>query len=258
MRSYLSQPRKLFSVHAYAPEVAASDLELNTIINPLRKLLKRIKTFVGTIEAIDLDDRLVTISHGADEHPHQLPLDYLILALGCNTNFFGLPGVEASALTVKTIGDGVAIRNQVITQLEDANSECAAGERQPLLTFVVAGGGFAAVETLGGLNDFVRESLRFYPNLRSEYLRFVLVTPEEVILPELDRKLGLYAQRKLAARGIEIITRARVTAASEGIVTLSNGQKVPSNMLYLDRWYCAQSAAKRVATTEAQRTHHGE
>ena len=213
------------------PEVAASDLELNTIINPLRKLLKRIKTFVGTIEAIDLDDRLVTISHGADEHPHQLPFDYLILALGCNTNFFGLPGVEASALTVKTIGDGVAIRNQVITQLEDANSECAAGERQPLLTFVVAGGGFAAVETLGGLNDFVRESLRFYPNLRSEYLRFVLVTPEEVILPELDRKLGLYAQRKLAARGIEIITRARVTAASEGIVTLSNGQKVPSNML---------------------------
>ena len=231
MRSYLSQPRKLFSVHAYAPEVAASDLELNTIINPLRKLLKQIKTFVGTIEAIDLDDRLANISHGADEHLHQVPFDYLILALGCNTNFFGLPGVEASALTVKTIGDGVAIRNQVITQLEDANSECAAGERQPLLTFVVAGGGFAAVETLGGLNDFVRESLRFCPNLRSEYLRFVLVTPEEVILPELDRKLGLYAQRKLAARGIEIITCARVTAASEGIVTLRNGQKVPSNML---------------------------
>jgi NADH dehydrogenase len=213
------------------PEVAAGDLELNTIINPLRKLLKRVKTFVGTIEAIDLDDRLVTISHGADEHLHQLPFDYLILALGSNTNFFGLPGVEASALTVKTIGDGVAIRNQVITQLEEANSECAAGERQPLLTFVVAGGGFAAVETLGGLNDFVRESLRFYPNLRSEYLRFVLVTPEEVILPELDRKLGLYAQRKLSARGIEIITRARVTAAGEGAITLSNSQKIASNML---------------------------
>jgi NADH:ubiquinone reductase (H+-translocating) len=213
------------------PEIAAGDLELNTIINPLRKLLKRVKTFVGTIEAIDLDDRLVAISHGEDGHLHQLPFDYLILALGSDTNYFGLPGVEASALTIKTIGDGVAIRNQVITQLEEANSECAAGERPPLLTFVVAGGGFAGVETLGGLNDFARESLRFYPNLRPEYLRFVLVTPEEVILPELDRKLGLYAQRKLAARGIEIITHARVTAAGDQAITLSNGQKIASNIL---------------------------
>jgi NADH:ubiquinone reductase (H+-translocating) len=213
------------------PEIAAGDLELNTIINPLRKLLKRVKTFVGTIEAIDLDDRLVAISHGEDGHLHQLPFDYLILALGSDTNYFGLPGVEASALTIKTIGDGVAIRNQVITQLEEANSECAAGERPPLLTFVVAGGGFAGVETLGGLNDFARESLRFYPNLRPEHLRFVLVTPEEVILPELDRKLGLYAQRKLAARGIEIITHARVTAAADQTITLSNGQKIASNML---------------------------
>jgi NADH dehydrogenase FAD-containing subunit len=60
------------------------------------------------------------------------------------------------------------------------------------------------------------ESVRFYPNLHAEYLRFVLITPDEVILPELDRKLGLYAQRKLAARGIEIIPHARVTAAVEG------------------------------------------
>jgi NADH:ubiquinone reductase (H+-translocating) len=213
------------------PEVAAGDLGLDTIVNPLRKLLKRVKTFVGTIEAVDLDDRLVAVSHGTNEHLHQLPFDHLILALGSNTNFFGLPGVETSALTVKTIDDAVVIRNQVITQLEEANSECAAGERQPLLTFVVAGGGFAGVETLGGLNDFVRESLHFYPNLSPEYLRFVLITPEEVILPELDHKLGLYAQRKLAARGIEIITRARVTAAGDGAVTLSNGQKIASNML---------------------------
>ena len=61
------------------PEVAAGDLELNTIINPLRKLLKRVKTFVGAIEAINVDDRLVAVSHGADQHLHQLPFDYLTL-----------------------------------------------------------------------------------------------------------------------------------------------------------------------------------
>jgi len=117
------------------PAVAAGDLELNTIVDPLRKLLKRVKTFVGTIEAIDLRGRQVAASHGLDGHSHELPYDQLILALGEGTNFFNLPGVEASCLTAKTLGDAVAIRNQLITHLEEANSECAAGQRQPLLTF---------------------------------------------------------------------------------------------------------------------------
>jgi NADH:ubiquinone reductase (H+-translocating) len=213
------------------PEVAAGDLELNTIVNPLRKLLERVKTFVGTIEALNLEGRRVAVSHGLDGHSHELSYDQLILALGADTNFFNLPGVEDSCITLKTLGDAVTIRNQLITHLEEANSECAAGERQPLLTFIVAGGGFAGVETLGGINDFVREAIRFYPNLRPEYLRFILVTPDEVILPELNRKLGIYAQRKLAARGVEIITQARVSAMGEGVVELTNGDKIPANTL---------------------------
>jgi len=145
------------------PEVAAGDLELSTIVNPLRKLLKRVKTFVGTIETLNLEDRRIAVSHGRDGHSHELAYDQLILALGAGTNFFNLPGVEDCCITVKTLGDALAIRNQLITHLEEANSECAAGERQPLLTFIVAGGGFAGVETLGGIN--VREAIRFYPNL---------------------------------------------------------------------------------------------
>src|ERR1700730_8272767 len=133
------------------PEVAAGELELNTIVNPLRKLLKRVKTFVGTIEAINLQGRQVVASHGFDGHRHELPYDQLIVALGAGTNFFNLPGVEASCLTLKTLGDAVAVRNQLIAPLEEATSEGAAGDRQPLLTFIVAGGGFAGVETLGGI-----------------------------------------------------------------------------------------------------------
>jgi NADH:quinone reductase (non-electrogenic) len=211
------------------PEVAAAELEQNTIVNPLRRLLKRVKSFVGTIEAIDLAARHVTVSHGLDGHSHDLPYDQMVLALGAGTNYFNLPGVENSCLTLKTLGDAITIRNQLVTHLEEANSECAAGERQPLLTFIVAGGGFAGVETLGGINDFVRQAIRFYPNLHPDYLRFVLVTPDEVILPELNRKLGIYAQRKLTRRGVEIITRARVSAISEGIVELTNGEKIAAN-----------------------------
>src|SRR5207249_11498315 len=133
-----------------------------------------------------------------------------------STNFFGLPGVEECALTVKSLSDAVGLRNRLITQLEEASSECAAGVRQPLMTFVVAGGGFAGVETLGGINDFVREALRFYPNLREENLRMVLVTPDPLILPELGSQLGAYAQRKLAARGVEIITGMKVRGIRDG------------------------------------------
>jgi len=212
-------------------EIAACDLEVNTIINPLRKLLRSANTFVGNIRSIDLDKKVVFASHGLDDHPHQLPYDHLVLALGSSTNFFKLPGVEEFAITMKSLTDAVELRNRIITHLEEANSECAAGERHPLLTFVVAGGGFAGVETLGGINDFVREAIRFFPNLRIENVRMVLVTPDKLILPELNPRLGAYAQRKLAKRGIEIITEERVTGSRNGIVTLSNGQEIVANTL---------------------------
>ena len=212
-------------------EVAASDLEMNTIVNPLRKMLRRVKTFTGNIEDINLDRRCVAVTHGFDRHLHELPYDHLILALGSSTNFFGLQGVQDAALTIKTLDDAIELRNRLITHLEEANSECAAGERQPLLTFVVVGAGFAGVETLGGIHDFLRQAIHFYPNLAPEFVRTILISSEEFILPELGAKLGAYAQRKLAARGVEIFTSARVTAVRDGLVELSDGKIIPATTL---------------------------
>jgi len=212
-------------------EVAASDLETHTIINPLRKLLRRVKTFTGNIETIDLERSCVVVTHGIHRHVHELSYDQLIIALGSSTNFFGLPGLQDVALTIKTIDDAIELRNRLIVHLEEANSECAAGERQPLLTFVVVGAGFAGVETLGGINDFLREAIHFYPNLAPELVRTILISSEEFILPELGKKLGAYAQRKLAARGVEIITGVRVIAVRDRIVELSDEQRVVATTL---------------------------
>lgn len=87
------------------------------------------------------------------------------------------------------------------------------------------------METLGAINDFAREALRFYPNLNPEILRMVLVSPDQTILPELGPKLGAYAQRKLAARGIEIVSGVKVTAFEDGEVKLSNGESIRANTL---------------------------
>jgi len=191
-------------------EVAASDLDVTHIVNPIRKMLRRARFFHGEVEAVDLEARTVRLSHGDDRHVHDLPYDHLVLALGAVTTFYGLPGLEEHALTMKSLGDAIHLRNHVIACLEAADFECASGERDRLLSFVVAGGGFAGVETVAALNDFLREAIRFYPHLEEELLRVVLVHGGEHLLPELGPELGDYTARKLAARGVEVKLRARV------------------------------------------------
>ena len=121
-------------------EVAASDLDITHIVNPIRKLLHRANFFEGDVEYIDLPNKCVGVSHGYAPHPHELPYDHLVLALGSITNFFNLPGLEDHALTMKSLGDAIHVRNRLIANLEEASSECAAHGRAPLLSVVVAGG----------------------------------------------------------------------------------------------------------------------
>jgi NADH dehydrogenase len=211
-------------------EVAASDLDITHIVSPIRTLLKRTTVFVGDVESIDLTRKRVVVSHGFDRHSHELVYDHVVVALGSITNFYGLPGLEQRALTMKTLGDAIHLRNRVIATLEEGDTECAAGG-DGLLTFTVAGGGFAGVETIAGLNDFVREALKFYPRLTPDRIRMVLVHSGSVILPELGDKLGAYAQQKLARRGVEIVTNAKVAAVSESGVTLADGRHIPSRLL---------------------------
>lgn len=231
-------------------EVAASDLDITHIVNPIHKLLRRVQFFAGDVEAIDLSARRVVVAHGFDRHMHDLTYDQLVIGLGATTNFFNLPGLEERALTMKSLGDAIQVRNRLIALLEEANSECCALIREPLLTFVVAGGGFAGVETIAGINDFVRESLRFYPNLRDDLLRLVLVHPGEVILPELSPKLGRYAQQKLAERGIDIRVNTRVTGMSGQSVELSDGTALHSHTLI---WTAGTTPNPLLATLPCQK-----
>jgi NADH:ubiquinone reductase (H+-translocating) len=217
-----------FSFTPMLHEVAASDLDMTHIVNPVRKMLTRTQLFLGDVQRIDLDRKHVVVEHGSDHHAHALPYDHLVIGLGAVTNFFDLPGLAERALTMKSLGDAVHLRNQLIANLEEADTECAvkACLREPLMTCVVAGGGFAGVETIAGVNDFVREALHCYRNLHEDQVRMVLVHPGDVILPELSEKLGRYAQQKLAQRGVEIRLNARVTAVTEDAVHLSDGTAI--------------------------------
>lgn len=211
-------------------EVAASDLDLTTIVNPARKMLRRVRFFAGEVDRIDLDRRDVSVAHGFDHHQHTLGFDFLVLGLGSVTNFYGIPGLPEHALTMKSLGDAMRLRNHLIAHLEEADSECCKA-KEPLVTFVVAGGGFAGVETAAAINDFVRGALRSYPNLSQDMLRVVLVHSGRVILPELKEQLGAYAQQKLTRRKLEIRLSTKVESFSGNTVRLSDGTAIQTNTL---------------------------
>ena len=211
-------------------EVAASDIDITHIVSPLRALLHRTSVVVGEVQGIDLVARCVRVRHGLDEHDHELPFDQLLLTLGSTTNFYGIPGLAEQALTMKTLGDAMHLRNRIIGLLESASIECAE-EDEGALTVVVAGGGFAGVETIAAVNDFVREALTFYPRLRQRDVRMVLVHAGPHILPELGEELGVYAGRKLTQRGVDVLTGTRVQSVERDAIGLADGRRIATRLL---------------------------
>jgi len=209
-------------------EVAGSSLEPSHISTPLRSSLHRTEFIRGHAAEIDLEQRRVILGNGsADEGtgaPREIPYDHLVLALGSVSNYLGMANIEKLAFNFKSLLDAIRIRNHVIEMFERADRESNPSRRQALLTFVIAGGGFAGVELAGALNDFAHGILADYPNLHSEELRVVLVHSRKRILPELSESLGQYAQEKLEARGVRFRLGARLTDAQPGVVVLSDGE----------------------------------
>ena len=167
-------------------EIAASDLEITNIVNPLRKLLRRVKSLsVRSSESICQTKRwwFRTVTLRMTSTPIAWSTIISCSPIGSITNFFNLPGLSELALAMKSLPDAIQLRARIIRNLEEANSECAHSDLQSLLTFV-AGGGFAGVETVAALNNFVREALPFYPNLKERMLRVMLLHPGAVILPD--------------------------------------------------------------------------
>jgi len=212
-------------------EVAGSSLEPTHISTPLRTSVRRTAVLRGAVSRIDLDAREVVLSPAAGEPARTLPYDQLILALGAVTNYFGSAAIAASAIGFKSLREAVRVRNRVIDAFERAERERDPARRRALLTFVVAGGGFAGVELAGALNDFARGMLADYPALGAADVRVVLVHAGDRILPELSAGLGAYALDRLRERGVELKLGARVKDARAGAVVLEPPETLDAETL---------------------------
>ena len=215
-------------------EVAGSSLEPSHISTPLRSSLRRAEFIRGLATSIDFETRRVNL----DENPEieigavsrAIPFDHLVFALGSVSNYLGMSNVEKLAFDFKSLLDAIQIRNHVIEKFEQADRERDPSRRRALLTFVIAGGGFAGVELAGSLNDFAHGILADYPNLSPDDLSVVLVHSRERILPELSESLGRYAQERMEARGVSFRLKTRVADVRPGVVVLSDSE-IPSDTL---------------------------
>jgi NADH dehydrogenase len=212
-------------------EVAAGDLYPGDIITPLRRILRRVNVVEGEVQSIDLSARRVSCVAGVRSVRREFEFDHLLVALGSETNFFNLTSVRDWALTIKNLSDAALLRNRIVARLEEAALESDESTRRQLLTFVIAGGGFAGVETTGAVNDFVLDTAKLYPSLSRAEIRVVVVHPQGFLLPELGEELGRYAERKLRERKVEVIKGARVASYDGSVVRLSDGNSIPSSTL---------------------------
>src|SRR6266850_2547856 len=212
-------------------EVASGDLYPGDIVNPIRRILHHVKFVQAEVQAIDLSARRVRCLGGVAKLELDFEFDHLLLTLGSETNFFDLPGVSEWAVTMKSMFDAAMLRNRVLALLEEATLQSDSDARRQILTFVTAGGGFAGAETTGAINDFVRDVLRYYPDLSEELVRVVVIHPGDFLLPELGQELGDYAERKLRERKVEVIKGVRVANYDGSLVTLTDGKSIPASTL---------------------------
>jgi NADH dehydrogenase len=209
------------------PEVISGSIGLTDVVSPIRRLCPRTNLVMREVEDVDLKNKVVTVSPGFRPRQKKIPYDYLVIALGEITNFYGLPGMLENAMPFRTLADAMALRNHVIHVLEEADVEEDADLRRKLLTLVVGGGGFSGVEVIAELNNFVRSVKKHYIRLRDENVRAVLVHSRDRILPEMADALALFAQKILRKRGVEIILNDRLVAATSEKAILKSGLEIP-------------------------------
>ncbi|MDH3645931.1 MAG: FAD-dependent oxidoreductase [Gammaproteobacteria bacterium] len=213
------------------PEVASGTINAPDAVTPLRQLLPDVRVRMATVTGIDIEAQRVHLLQGSFRTPHSMLYDHLVMAVGQKTNLRIAPGFNAHSIRMRSLADAHELRNKVIRRLEHADVTKDPVIKNRLLTFVVAGGGFSGVETIGEMVEMIHRTLRFYPNINEDEVKAILVQSGKRILPELPEKLGEYAACILRKRKVEVILQARVSEATANAVFLSDGRRIETCLL---------------------------
>jgi NADH dehydrogenase len=213
------------------PQVASGMIETRHIVFPIRTICKKTKFYEGRIKNVDPYGKLVTLWGTGDKRSISIHYDFLVVALGSETNFFGMADVEKNAYTMKTLNDAVMLRNRIIDMLEQAENETNPILRKSFLNFVVVGGGFAGIETAGELMDLLLDVRKYYPSIQKDDLKVIVLEAMGEILPGFNKKLAEFAKQKLKERGIDIQLKKAVTSFDGNEVTIKTLDETPKDSI---------------------------
>jgi NADH dehydrogenase len=218
--------------HFFPPliyQVATSFIEMSNISYPFRKMfqgINNVRFFNGTLLSVAPESKTIVTNNGT------LSYDYLVLAHGAETNFFGMENVKKHALPLKNINDALAIRNTLLLNLEKACREKDPIVRQQLLTLVICGGGPTGVEVAGMLaemNKFIKS--KDYPELENTQTKIYLIDATSSLLSAMSIKSQAEAYKQLEQLGVNIILSNAVKDYDNHIVYLANGETIASRTL---------------------------
>jgi NADH dehydrogenase len=204
------------------PQVASGMIETRHIVMPIRAICHKTKFYEGRVKNVDPFGKLVTLWGTGEKRGISIHYDYLVVALGSETNFFGMADVEKNAYTMKTLNDAVMLRNRIIDMLEQAENETDPILRKSFLTFVIVGGGFAGIETAGELMDLLLDARKHYPTIHREDIKVIVLEALPMILPGFNEKLAKFAKQKMVERGIDIRLKTAVTSFDGTEVTVKS------------------------------------
>jgi len=235
------------------PGAAAGTLEPRHVVVPLREQLNATDLWLGRVSGAEpARDALVVDS--LDGRRHELHYDQLIVALGSTSRTLPIPGLVEHAQGFKTLSEAIALRNRVVSLLEIAETVPDAETRAEFLTFVFVGAGYAGLEGLAELQDFMSDVIDLYPRCRVQGMRWILVEAKERVMPEVAPKLAQFAERELRGRGIEIRTRTTVEQIGERWVRLQGGETIPTRTV---AWTAGVQPSPVVARLGLPLTHGG-
>ncbi len=215
--------------HTFLPllyQIAAAELEPEDIAYPIRSIVRK---WPHTSFCLTEVRRVEFAARTVQTDGPTIPYDFLILSMGSLTHFFGVKGAPEFAYPLKTMEQGIRLRNHVLSCFERAMHVRDAAQLQRILTFAIVGGGPTGVEFAGALAELVRRPLmKDFRGLDFRNVRVVLLEAMNSLLVGMPERLGGYAQRRLQKMGVDVRFKARVSEITPDCVFLKDGTIIPT------------------------------
>ena len=228
--------------HQFPPliyQVASGGLEPSSISFPFRRLFQGKKDFffrMAKVESVNTDKKIINTTVG------EIDYDYLVLAFGAKTNFFGNKDIEATTLPMKSVSEAMRLRNTILRNLELALTEEDPARKQALMNIVVVGGGASGVEIAGAVAEMKKNIIaRDYPDLDSSQMHIYLVNAVDRLLSAMDPVSSKRAERDLKELHVHIRQPQFATEYKDGILKTSAGLEIPTQTVIWVSGICANT-----------------